>query len=432
MINSSLYNRAKQVMPGGVNSPVRSYQAVGGDPVFIKRADRSKIYDVEDRAYIDYVCSWGPMILGHNHPKIAESVKKAVDFGLSFGAPTENEVILAELITSTVPGIEMIRMVNSGTEAVMSALRLARAFTKRSKIIKFDGCYHGHSDSMLVRAGSGALTLSRPDSLGVTDEFARNTLIADYNNIESVRRLFAKNSKEIAAVILEPVAANMGVVPPKGNFLAELRALCDENRALLIFDEVITGFRLCVEGAQKYFGVRADIVTFGKIIGGGMPVGAYGGRKELMAMISPLGGVYQAGTLSGNPVAMSAGIAQLTELKENREIYTRIDKMAERLEKGFKDIAKKLELPITVNRVASLVCVFFTQEAVTDFDSAKSSNTKLYAKYFRKMLDSGVHLAPAQFEAMFVSDAHTLDDIEKTLEIAEKTLQEMKNGGEFA
>lgn len=432
MINSGLYYRAKQVMPGGVNSPVRSYQAVGGDPVFIKRADGSKIYDVEGRAYIDYVCSWGPMILGHNHPNIAESVKKAVDFGLSFGAPTENEVILAELITSTVPGIEMIRMVNSGTEAVMSALRLARAFTKRSKVIKFDGCYHGHSDSMLVRAGSGALTLSHPDSLGVTEEFARNTLIADYNNIESVKRIFAKNSGEIAAVILEPVAANMGVVPPKGNFLAELRTVCDENGALLIFDEVITGFRLCAEGAQKYFGVSADIVTFGKIIGGGVPVGAYGGRKELMAMISPLGGVYQAGTLSGNPVAMAAGIAQLTELKENKEIYTRIDKMAERLEKGFKDIARQLELPITVNRVASLICVFFTQEAVTDFNSAKSSNTMLYAQYFRKMLDSGVHLAPAQFEAMFVSDAHTLDDIEKTLEIAEKTMQEMKNGGDFA
>ncbi|AEV70057.1 MULTISPECIES: glutamate-1-semialdehyde 2,1-aminomutase [Clostridia] len=432
MMSSSLIDRARSVMPGGVNSPVRSYRAVGGEPVFIKRANGSKIYDVEDREYIDYVCSWGPMILGHNNKKIAESVKKAVDYGLSFGAPTEKEVIMAELITSMVPGIDMIRMVNSGTEAVMSALRLARAFTEKSKIIKFDGCYHGHCDSMLVKAGSGALTLSHPDSLGVTGEFARNTLIADYNDIESVRRLFAENKGEIAAVILEPVAANMGVVPPRDNFLAGLRALCDENGALLIFDEVITGFRLCPGGAQEYFDVRADIVTFGKIIGGGMPVGAYGGRKEIMELVSPLGGVYQAGTLSGNPIAMAAGIAQLTELKENKDIYLRIDRMAESLEKGFKRMAKELELTLTVNRVGSLLCVFFTKEAVTDFKTAKSSNTKLYAKFFKHMLDNGIHMAPAQFEAMFVSDAHTEEDIEKTLEKAEKSLREMKNGGDFA
>lgn len=430
-MSSSLFDRAKSVMPGGVNSPVRSYRAVGGEPVFIKRADGSKIYDVEGREYIDYVCSWGPMILGHNHKKIADSVKKAVDSGLSFGAPTENEVIMAELITSMVSGVDMIRMVNSGTEAVMSALRLARAFTKRSKVIKFDGCYHGHSDSMLVKAGSGALTLSHPDSLGVTDEFARNTLIADYNDIESVKRLFAENRGGIAAVIIEPVAANMGVIPPQDNFLAGLRTICDENEALLIFDEVITGFRLCLGGAQEYFGVRADIVTFGKIIGGGMPVGAYGGRKEIMELVSPLGGVYQAGTLSGNPIAMAAGIAQLIELKENKEIYARIDKMAKLLEKGFVSIAKELGLPITVNGVGSLLCVFFTKETVIDFKTAKSSDTKLYAKFFKHMLGSGIHLAPAQFEAMFVSDAHTAEDIEKTLEKTRESLIEMKNGGDF-
>lgn len=431
MINSSLYERAKKVMPGGVNSPVRSYKAVGGEPVFIKCAKGSRIYDVEGREYIDYIGSWGPMILGHNHPKIAASVKKAVDNGLSFGAPTELEVVMAEHVTSMVPGLEMIRMVNSGTEAVMSALRLARAYTKRSKIIKFDGCYHGHCDSMLVKAGSGALTLSHPDSLGVTDEFARNTLIADYNDSLSVQRLFAENKGEIAAVILEPVAANMGVVPPAEGFLSDLRRICDQYGALLIFDEVITGFRLCAGGAQQYFDVRADIVTFGKIIGGGMPVGAYGGRKEIMELVSPLGGVYQAGTLSGNPIAMAAGITQLTELKGSKEIYQRIDGLARMLEEGFCSMAEKLDLPLSVNRVASLVCVFFTKEAVTDFRSARSSNTALYAKYFKKMLERGIHMAPAQFEALFVSAAHSQDDIRKTLQIAENVLKEMKNGGDF-
>lgn len=431
MINSNLYSRAKKVMPGGVNSPVRSYKAVGGEPVFIQSAKGSRIYDAEGKEYIDYIGSWGPMILGHNHPKIAASVKKAVDNGLSFGAPTENEVVMAELVTSMVPGLEMIRMVNSGTEAVMSALRLARAYTKRCKIIKFDGCYHGHCDSMLVKAGSGALTLSHPDSLGVTDELARNTLIADYNDSLSVQRLFAENKGEIAAVILEPVAANMGVVSPAEGFLADLRRICDQHGALLIFDEVITGFRLCTGGAQQYFGVRADIVTFGKIIGGGMPVGAYGGRKEIMALVSPLGGVYQAGTLSGNPIAMAAGITQLTELRGSKEIYPRIDGLARMLEEGFCEIAEKLGLPLSVNRVASLVCIFFTKEAVTDFKTAKRSDTALYAKYFKKMLDRGVHLAPAQFEALFVSAAHSQDDIRKTLQIAENVLNEMKIGGDF-
>lgn len=430
-MNSNLYKRALKVMPGGVNSPVRSFKAVGGEPVFIKRAEGSKIYDVEGREYIDYVCSWGPMILGHNHPEIAKSVMEATRNGLSFGAPTENEVIMAELITSIVLGIDMVRMVNSGTEAVMSAIRLARAFTGRGKIIKFEGCYHGHSDSMLVKAGSGALTLSHPDSLGVTEEFARNALIADYNDIESVNRLFEQNKGEVAAVIIEPVAANMGVVCPWKGFLAELKEVCDKNGALLIFDEVITGFRLSLSGAQEYFNVKADIVTFGKIIGGGMPVGAYGARREIMELVAPLGGMYQAGTLSGNPIAMAAGIAQLTILKEQQEIYEKIEKLAIILEKGFNEIAEQLDVAICVNRVASLVCVFFTKEAVVDFKTAKTSNTKLYAKFFKLMLENGINLAPAQFEAMFVSAAHSKEDIDKTLAAARKSLSFMKEGEDF-
>lgn len=431
-MNSILFERAKKVMPGGVNSPVRSFKAVGGQPVFIQRANGSKVYDVDGKEYIDYVCSWGPMILGHNHPAIADSVIKATGCGLSFGAPTENEVILAEMMTSVVPGIEMVRMVNSGTEAVMSALRLARAYTRREKIIKFDGCYHGHSDGMLVRAGSGALTLSHPDSLGVTEALARDTLIADYNDMDSVWRLFEQNKGEIAAVVIEPVAANMGVVGPKKGFLAELRDACDKNGTLLIFDEVITGFRLSLGGAQAYFDVNADIVTFGKIIGGGMPVGAYGARKEIMALVAPLGGVYQAGTLSGNPIAMAAGIAQISILREQKEIYEKLEKLAIRLEAGFKTIAEQERLPIVVNRVASLVSVFFTKQPVTDFKTAKASNTKQYARFFKLMLENGIYLAPAQFEAMFVSAAHTQEDIEKTLEQAEKALRIMKNGGDFS
>lgn len=430
-MNSNLYRRALKVMPGGVNSPVRSFKAVGGEPVFIKRADGSKIYDVEGREYIDYVCSWGPMILGHNHPEIAKSVMETTRNGLSFGAPTENEVIMAELITSIVPGIDMVRMVNSGTEAVMSAIRLARAFTGRGKIIKFEGCYHGHSDSMLVKAGSGALTLSHPDSLGVTEEFARNALIADYNDMESVNRLFEQNKGEVAAAIIEPVAANMGVVCPQKGFLAELRTACDKNGALLIFDEVITGFRLSLSGAQEYFNVKADIVTFGKIIGGGMPVGAYGARREIMELVAPLGGMYQAGTLSGNPIAMAAGIAQLTILKEQQEIYEKIEKLAIMLEKGFKEIEEQLDVPICVNRVASLVCVFFTKETVVDFKTAKTSNTKLYAKFFKLMFENGINLAPAQFEAMFVSAAHSKEDIDKTLAASRKSLSFMKEGEDF-
>lgn len=420
MKNSSLFERAKKVMPGGVNSPVRSFNAVGGGPIFIKKADGSKVYSTDGREFIDYVCSWGPMILGHNHPQIAKSVIEASGYGLSFGAATEREVILAELITSIVPGIDMVRMVNSGTEAVMSALRLARGYTKREKIIKFEGCYHGHTDSMLVKAGSGSLTLSNPDSLGVTDELAKSTLIAQYNDIGSVKNIFKQEKGKIAGVIIEPVAANMGLVLPDKLFLQELRNLCDENNCLLIFDEVITGFRLSLGGAQEYFGVKADIVTFGKIIGGGMPVGAYGASAEIMKLVSPLGPVYQAGTLSGNPVAMAAGITQINILKENLNIYSKIEKHARILAKGFIEIAKELEVNICVNNIASLVCVFFTKEKVSNFKTAKTSDTKKYARYFNLMLENGIYLPPAQFEAMFVSYAHSVEDIQKTLEVAKK------------
>ena len=426
MTSNDLFERAKKVIPGGVNSPVRAFKAVGSEPVFIKRANGSKIYDINDKEYIDYVCSWGPMILGHNNPKIVESVMNAIPNGLSFGAPIENEVLIAELITDIVHNIDMIRMVNSGTEAVMSALRLARGYTKKDKIIKFEGCYHGHSDSMLVKAGSGALTLSAPDSLGVTKELAKDTLTAIYNDIESVDKLFSEHKDQIAGVIVEPVAANMGVVPPDKDFLSNLRQLCDKNNALLIFDEVITGFRLCIGGAQEYYNVKADIVTYGKIIGGGMPVGAYGGRKDIMECVSPLGGVYQAGTLSGNPIAMAAGLAQITILNENKDIYERINNLAKMLEDGFVKISTELDLEIYINRVGSLVSIFFTGEKVNNFTKAKMSDTKLYAKYFNSMLNKGVYLAPAQFEAMFVSNSHTEEDIEKTLEVAKKVLIQNK------
>lgn len=417
-----LYERAKKVMPGGVNSPVRAFKAVGTKPLFIQKANGSKIYDTDNNEYLDYVCSWGPIILGHNHPKIVESITDIINNGLSFGAPTENEVLMAELITGMVPGVDMVRMVNSGTEAVMSAIRLARGYTKKDKIIKFEGCYHGHYDSMLVKAGSGALTFSAPDSLGVTEGTAKDTLVAIYNDVSSVEKLFAENKEQIAGVIIEPVAANMGVVPPQEDFLAKLRELCDNYNALLIFDEVITGFRLCIGGAQQFYNVKADIVTYGKIIGGGMPVGAYGGRREIMEYVSPIGSVYQAGTLSGNPVAMAAGLAQLRLLNENREIYKKIDAQANKLEDGFKSIAEELECPLWVNRVGSLVGVFFTKEKVDNFEKAKTSNTKLYAMYFNNMLKESIYLAPSQFEAMFVSYSHTEEDINRTLNCAKKAL----------
>ncbi|NWK10964.1 glutamate-1-semialdehyde 2,1-aminomutase [Clostridium cadaveris] len=430
MINktsSDLFKRAKEVMPGGVNSPVRAFRAVGSDPLFIKKANGSKIYDADGHEYIDYICSWGPMILGHNHPIILDAVAKAIQNGLSYGAPTENEVLIGELIRKMVPNVEMIRMVNSGTEAVMSAIRVARGFTGRNKIIKFEGCYHGHSDSMLVKAGSGLLTEGTPDSLGVPKNATQDTLTAEYNNIESVRKFFENNKDEIAAVIVEPVAANMGVVPPKKEFLEGLRAICTENKTILIFDEVITGFRLARGGAQEYFGIEADLVTYGKIIGGGMPVGAYGGRREIMEYVSPLGGVYQAGTLSGNPVAMAAGLAQLTMLYENPEIYEKINKTTEKLAEGFRTIAAKYNAPISVNVAGSLMCPFFTDKKVENYNDAKTSDTEAYAKYFNSIEERGIYIAPSQFEAMFMSYAHSDEDIDKTLQAAEESIK--KNWG---
>lgn len=431
MINktsSDLFKRAKEVMPGGVNSPVRAFRAVGSDPLFIKKANGSKIYDADGHEYIDYICSWGPMILGHNHPIILDAVAKAIQNGLSYGAPTENEVLIGELIRKMVPNVEMIRMVNSGTEAVMSAIRVARGFTGRNKIIKFEGCYHGHSDSMLVKAGSGLLTEGTPDSLGVPKNATQDTLTAEYNNIESVRKFFENNKDEIAAVIVEPVAANMGVVPPKKEFLEGLRAICTENKTILIFDEVITGFRLARGGAQEYFGIEADLVTYGKIIGGGMPVGAYGGRREIMEYVSPLGGVYQAGTLSGNPVAMTAGLAQLTMLYENPEIYEKINKTTEKLAEGFRTIAAKYNAPISVNVAGSLMCPFFTDKKVENYNDAKTSDTEAYAKYFNSIEERGIYIAPSQFEAMFMSYAHSDEDIDKTLQAAEESIKKIWGG----
>ena len=425
MNSQELFERAKHVIPGGVNSPVRAFKAVNSKPLFISRANGSKIYDVELNEYIDYVSSWGPMILGHNNDAILKSVEKAICNGLSYGAPVEAEVQIAELITEMVPGIEMVRMVNSGTEAVMSAIRLARGFTKRDKIIKFEGCYHGHSDSMLVKAGSGVLTAGVPDSLGVPKNVAADTLTAIYNDIASVEKLFAENNNEISAVIIEPVAANMGVVAPKEDFLRELSALCKRNGALLIFDEVITGFRLAKGGAQEYFGVSADIVTYGKIIGGGMPVGAYAGRIEIMECVAPVGGVYQAGTLSGNPVAMAAGLAQLEILRSNQSVYDHINAMAKMLGDGIELLAHKYNVPANINRVGSLLCAFFSETVVTNYAEAKKSNTMSYAEYFNSLLKKGIYLAPSQFEAMFVSAAHSEDDIKNTLKAIEQTFKEM-------
>ena len=415
--SEALFERAVKCIPGGVNSPVRAFGSIGGTPRFIKKAKGSHIFDVDGNEYIDFIDSWGPCILGHDHPAIREAVVKAAENGLSFGCATEIEVEMAEFICERIPSIEMIRMVNSGTEAVMSALRAARGYTGRDKIIKFAGCYHGHSDAMLVSAGSGVMTSGVPDSAGVTKGCTQDTLTAVYNDLDSVRKIMEANEGQVAAVIVEPVGANMGVVLPEEGFLQGLRDLCTKNGALLIFDEVITGFRLGFTGAQGRFGVTPDLTTYGKIIGAGMPVGAYGGRKEIMEMVSPAGPVYQAGTLSGNPIAMAAGLTQLRILYENPDIYQKLEKKGEKLYGSITEILAEKQAPCRVNHIGSLGCVFFTTEPVTDYASAKTSDTKAYADYFHYMLNHGVHLAPAQFEAMFLSDAHTSQDIEKTLEL---------------
>ena len=417
--SEELFEQAVKVLPGGVNSPVRAYRAVGMAPRFITRADGPFIWDEDGRKYIDYVCSWGPMILGHNHPVIREAVEKAVKDGLSFGAPTRREVEIAQLMIDLVPNIEMVRMVNSGTEAVMSAVRLARGATGRDKIIKFEGCYHGHSDCLLVNAGSSALAGGHPSSAGVPEDIVKHTLTAQFNDLASVEALLDAYPGQIACIIVEPVAANMGVVGPAPGFLEGLRALCDKSGALLIFDEVITGFRLALGGAQEYFGVKADLVTFGKIIGGGMPVGAYCGSRALMEQVAPCGPVYQAGTLSGNPVAMAAGLAQLNYLKDHPEVYTDIAAKGEKLAAGLRATIAKTGAPVVVNQIGSLLAPFFTPTAVSTFVDAKGSDVGKYAQYFQGMLERGVALAPAQFEAMFVSAAHGEEELQATLAAAE-------------
>lgn len=422
--SEQLFERAVKRIPGGVNSPVRAYGAIGEAPRFIEKADGCYIYDVDGNRYIDYIDSWGPMILGHNFPAVKESVVKACENGLSFGCATEIEVEMAEFICENIPHIEMIRMVNSGTEAVMSAVRAARGFTGKNKIIKFAGCYHGHSDAMLVSAGSGVMTSGVPDSAGVPKGCTEDTMTAVYNDLSSVETLLSQAEGQTAAVIVEPVGANMGVVLPKEGFLKGLRELCDKYGALLIFDEVITGFRLAFGGAAEYFGVKPDLVTYGKIIGAGMPVGAYGGRKEIMEMISPAGAVYQAGTLSGNPIAMSAGLTQLKYLHAHPEIYKGLEEKGEKLYGGMKKILEEAGLSYQVNHISSLAILFFTEEEVVDYQSAKTSDTKAFAEYFKGMLGMGIHMAPSQFEAMFLSDAHTDEAIEKTLDAVKKYFSE--------
>lgn len=415
-LSEELFDRAVKVIPGGVNSPVRAYGAIGIAPRFIDRADGCHIYDVDGKEYVDYIDSWGPMILGHNFPEVKESVLKACEKGLSFGCATAIEVEMAEFICDHIPHVDMVRMVNSGTEAVMSAVRVARGFTGKNKIIKFAGCYHGHSDAMLVSAGSGVMTSGVPDSAGVPKGCTEDTMTAVYNDLDSVRALMEQADGQTAAVIVEAVGANMGVVPPKKGFLEGLRKLCDEYGALLIFDEVITGFRLAFGGAAEYFGVTPDLVTYGKIIGAGMPVGAYGGRREIMELVSPVGKVYQAGTLSGNPIAMAAGLTQLKYLYEHQEIYKDLEEKGKRLYGSMEKILAEKNLPYHINHVSSLGSLFFTEQEVVDYTSAKSSDTKAFSEYFKGMLAQGIHMAPSQFEAMFLSVAHTDEIIDQTLE----------------
>ncbi len=399
-------------MPGGVNSPVRAFNAVGRNPLFIDHAKGDRITDVDGNEFIDYVCSWGPGILGHAYPRVIEAVQRACTDGLTYGAPTAKESQLAEIIISKVPGVEMVRLVNSGTEAVMSAVRAARGYTGRDLIIKFTGCYHGHSDGLLVKSGSGLITNAIPDSAGVPKAYTDCTLVARYNDADSVRELFERYPDRIAALVVEPVAANMGVVPPKEGFLEFLRQITQDNGTVLIFDEVITGFRLGISGAAGYYNITPDMVTMGKIIGGGMPLAAYGGKKDIMKTVSPIGSVYQAGTLSGNPIAVTAGLETLHALLEDESIYDRIDKKAAKFEAALNSTGK-----VVVNRVGSLLSAFFTDKEVVDYDTAATSDTAAYAQYFGYMLDNGIYIAPSQFEAMFVSDAHNEEDIQKTVEV---------------
>jgi len=419
--SKKLFAAAKEVMPGGVNSPVRAFKAVGMDPVFIAKALGSAVYDADGNQYIDYVASWGPMILGHAHPRIVAAIQKAAQGGTSFGAPTELETEMARLICAAVPSVEMVRMVNSGTEAVMGALRLARGFTGRQKILKFKGCYHGHSDSLLIKAGSGVATLGLPDSPGVTAGTAQDTLTVEYNDLSAVEEIFSRLGEEIAAVILEPIAGNMGLVIPRAGFLEGLRQITTQYGALLIFDEVMTGFRVAYGGAQELYQIKPDLTTLGKIIGGGLPVGAYGGRREIMELLAPNGPVYQAGTLSGNPLAMAAGRETLLALKEPH-VYQLLEKISAELTSGLQAMAQKHGVPTIFKRVGSMFCLYFAQEEIFDLPSAARSHLPRFKAYFKTLLEKGVYIAPSQFEAGFVSLAHTLDDLDKTIDAADKAL----------
>ena len=423
--SQKLFYEAQQYLPGGVDSPVRAFKAVGGTPPFIVKGNGSKIYDEDGNEFIDYVCSWGPLILGHCYPPVVAALKQAIELGTSFGAPTELETTLAKMISTAMPSIEMIRFVNSGTEAVMTALRLARGFTHRDKIVKFAGCYHGHADGLLIKGGSGLATLGIPDSPGVPLSYTQNTLMAPYNDTEAIEKLFQRYPKEIAGVIVEPVAANMGVVPPQPGFLASLRSLTNEFGALLIFDEVITGFRMAYGGAQALYGITPDVTCLGKIIGGGLPIGAYGGRREIMNMMAPVGPVYQAGTLSGNPLVMTAGIETLNILSQPG-VYSQLEAMSSSLEEGITTAVAEAGIELFVTRVASLLTVFFSNSPVVDFESAKQADTTLFGQFFHKLLAEGVYWPPSQFEAAFVSLAHSNDDIQATIRVIKKALKSLQ------
>ncbi len=411
-----LFQKAQEHIPGGVNSPVRAFKSVGGDPVFFSKAKGAILFDADGNEYIDYISSWGPMILGHAHPDVIKAIQKAVENSTSFGAPTSAEIDLANLVCEMAPGIEKVRMVNSGTEACMSAIRLARGYTKKEKIIKFEGCYHGHADSFLIKAGSGASTLGVPNSPGVTKGVAQDTLTCSYNNIEELEQLFSDNKNDIAAVIIEPVPGNMGCIIPQEGYLQGVKNLCEKNNSLLIFDEVMTGFRLAPGGVQEYFGIKADLVTYGKVIGGGMPVGAYGGSKEIMDYVAPDGPVYQAGTLSGNPVAMASGIATLKHLKNNPNIYSSLNSKASKLKVEIAEILKSKSIAFRINQLGSMISVHFTNEDVIDFDSASMGNNETFKRFFHHMLDNGIYLPPSAFESWFLNDALTEEQIQKTLD----------------
>lgn len=421
------FQEAQKHIPGGVNSPVRSFGSVGGNPPFIAKAAGSKVTDIDENEYIDYVGSWGPMILGHTHPAVVNAIQETAALGASFGAPTELETEMAQLIKKLVRSIDMVRMVNSGTEATMSALRLARGYTGRNLVVKFEGCYHGHNDSFLIQAGSGALTFGTPNTPGVTEGTARDTLSAQFNDLASVEQLFEKHKNQIAAIILEPITGNMGVIIPERKFIEGLRKLCNENNTVLIFDEVMTGFRLGKGGAQELLGITPDLTTFGKIIGGGLPVGAYGGKQEIMDLLAPKGPVYQAGTLSGNPLAMAAGITTLRLLDETPDFYENLEKSSALLEEGLQNNLKELQFDGVINRVGSMFTLFFTKEnRVNSFADVKKCDTALFAEYFRLSLESGIYLAPSQYEAGFVSAAHSNEDIEKTVEASYMALKKLK------